>query len=252
VNVKEGEKKVSWGWGSHDPESGAGERHRYPEFTDKKSKVAVNPQLMVAGGFLRSVIAGEKTSDIDFFAESQTTLQAAADRITIERRGKQHVSHNAITVLAPPRTPLQFITRWTFDNPEDCMASFDFTIAQAMIYRPNSGQWEAWVADRFFQDLAQKRLIYTSPDRDEDAGGSMMRVLKFLKKGYSIQAESLGKVIARIVRGIDMTKMEGDGHHSTEEWWGTIVTGLLREVDPLMQIDGFTEIVDEHAELEDL
>ena len=39
---------------------------------------------------------------------------------------------------------------------------------------------------RFYPDLAARRLVYTSPLRNEDAGGSILRVLKFYQRGYRI------------------------------------------------------------------
>jgi hypothetical protein len=76
--------------------------------------------------------------------------------------------------------------------------------------------------------LAAKRLVYRSPIRNEDAGGSMLRVLKYYQKGYRIPLNSLGSVIARIVKAIDFEKVDAKNEFQV----GKIVTGLLREVDP--------------------
>jgi len=55
-----------------------------------------------------------------------------------------------------------------------------------------------------------------------------LRVLKYYQKGYRIPLNSLGSVIARLIKSIDTGK--GDIHD--EEWVGWVITGLLREVDP--------------------
>jgi hypothetical protein len=74
----------------------------------------------------------------------------------------------------------------------------------------------------------------------EDAGGSMLRVRKFLQRGYSIQSVSLAGVISRLVGKLDLqNKSYG------EKEIARIITGLLREVDPLTVVDG-VELVDEH------
>ncbi|KKK50630.1 hypothetical protein LCGC14_3123090 [marine sediment metagenome] len=57
----------------------------------------------------------------------------------------------------------------------------------------------------------------------------MLRVLKFYQRGYRIPLDSLGAVIARCVTGIDFEKID-----STEENYAFVLTGLLREVDPLV------------------
>jgi hypothetical protein len=68
----------------------------------------------------------------------------------------------------------------------------------------------------------------------------MMRVRKFLARGYSIQASSLGAVIARLV-----VKVRASDLASTEAGTAQVLSGLLREVDPLLVIDG-VDAVEEH------
>jgi len=204
------------------------------------------PSLMIAGGFIRSVIAGERIIDIDIFGPSVTVLKQAAQEITISRKGRMHETANAITVLAPPRKPVQFITRWVYANDRDLVEAFDFTIAQTVILylkerKPDDiptnewtepiGEWKGFCSDRFYEDLAARRLYYTSPIREEEPGGSLLRVRKFLMKGYTIQAWSLGMVIARLISKIEPERL---GKADT----GQVIVGLLREVDPLRIVDG--------------
>lgn len=204
------------------------------------------PSLMIAGGFIRSVIAGERISDIDIFGPSVEVLKQAAQEIAISRKGRIHETANAITVLAPPRIPVQFITRWLYTNDQDLIKAFDFTIAQAVILylkprKPDDtpasewfeppGEWKGFCSDRFYEDLAARRLYYTSPVREKEPGGSLLRVRKFLMKGYTIQAWSLGMVIARLIGKIEPEKL---GHADI----GQVIVGLLREVDPLRIVDG--------------
>ena len=62
----------------------------------------------------------------------------------------------------------------------------------------------------------------------------MLRVLKYTKRGYSIQVDSLGQVIAR------MCKNKPDLASWDEHFIET-----LREVDPLRVVDGL-ELSQEH------
>src|SRR5205823_1616619 len=71
------------------------------------------------------------------------------------------------------------------------------------------------------------RLVYRRPKRNEDAGGSMLRVLKYYAKGYRIPLDSMGAVIARMMMGVEWDKIR-----NSEDQLAEIVTGLLREVDP--------------------
>ena len=201
-------------------------------------------KLFVGGGFVRATIAGEEPSDIDVFGHDKDFLLSVA-KILVDRRpgSRMHTSKNAITVITPNRLPVQFITRWTFDTGADLVASFDFTVCQAAVWRTGNQSNSAWaceIGERFYIDLAGRRLVYTRPVGEEEAGGSLLRVLKYVKRGYSIQVTSLGDVIARLAY-----KVRESGVASTENGLGMVFADLLREVDPLTVIDGF-DVVDEH------
>jgi len=204
----------------------------------------------VAGGFIRSVIAREDVNDIDIFVPSRAEGESLANELVAGREFKEnkkpfHESANAFTVRGFFTTP-QVIHRWTFEHPRQCIESFDFTIACAAFWwggplvpqrdnlgalgvgtNPQTGGWQSICDPRFYPDLASKRLIYRSPDRNEDAGGSLLRVLKFYQRGYRIPVDSLGAVIARFCQGLRLETLGG-----SEEFLATVFTGLLREVDP--------------------
>lgn len=197
-------------------------------------------RLFVGGGFVRATIAGETPSDVDLFGGSKETLNSIADALSAARGDtKIHRTKNAITLLTRDRLPIQFITRWLFADAAALVASFDFTVCQAAIgFR--DGRFYSEASEAFYVDLAARRLVYTSPRRDEEAGGSLMRVLKYVKRGYSIQAGALGAVIARLA-----VKLRESHLTETEEGTAQVLTGLLREVDPLLVVDGLDLVEDE-------
>ena len=201
--------------------------------------------VVLGGGFIRATIAGEKPSDIDLFGSSAVSLEAAALSLNKERQGSRFfTSKNAFTVLTDVRMPVQFIHRWVFDEPSKCVESFDFTVAKAIIWYTEEKKWQSQCARTFYQDLAARRLVYCSPDRNEDAGGSLLRVRKFLSRGYNIQASALATVLARLCTAIEWDKV------SSEEDIALALRGLLHEVDPLRVVDGL-DLIDEHEVLGD-
>lgn len=210
---------------------------------DIRDLLKENPGFCVAGGFIRSTFAQEDPADIDIFGPSpEKILEVAASlrakRAMLQPMTRMHKTKNAVTITAPGRIPIQFILRWTYSAPNDVLASFDFTIAQAVVWYAGekNGGYQGKVGDGFYQDLATKRLVYLEPKRDEDPGGSMMRMRKFLKKGYHISPESMAKVIVRLNQGVKYDEAK-------EEW--KVIAGLLREVDPLRIVDG-VDFVEEH------
>lgn len=206
-------------------------------------------ELFMAGGFIRATIAGEKPSDIDIFGPSREKLEAVAKDVVVNSNGgaRLHETENAYTILwKNGRVPLQFIHRWVYSDAMKLVQEFDFSIAQAAVWAVRGDdlhpfKWESLCGDHFYSDLAAKRLRYLYPSRAEDAGGSLMRARKFLKRGYSIQAPSLAGIISRLMSGLNWD----DGRIAEERWRAQVLTGLLREVDPMLVVDGL-ELADEH------
>ncbi len=217
-------------------------------------KLMADYRLMVAGGFLCSNVAKEEVQDIDLFGPTKEILHDAAERLAAKWGVKVVETRNAITVAAKGRKPVQFITRWLFTCPEEVIKSFDFTVAQAMAWpETTKGEgdpfnWRSLCSDRFYSDLAAKRLTYTGPARNEDAGGSMLRVTKFLRRGYTISPASLGAVMARMANRVNWSHpMVAD-----ETGIAKVFTGLLRQVDPLLAIDGIAMDTEEDARFKEI
>jgi hypothetical protein len=190
-------------------------------------------KIFLAGGFIRAAIAGEEISDIDLFTPNKEAAKAGANAMAAQMGRPGHSCHihetkYAYTVPAKPY-PIQFIHRWSYDTPEKCVLDFDFTIAQSAVwFNPADGVngWDSCASDRFYADLAAKRLAYLSPDRQEDPGGSFLRLLKFYQRGYRIPLDSAGAVIARLIGGVQAIELLDERRR------GEVLTGLLREVDP--------------------
>lgn len=181
--------------------------------------------VMLAGGFIRCCVANEKMTDVDLFVKRKEDAELYSRRLT-EKSGYFVRTDNAYTIIGKKPT-VQFIHRWTFQNSADIIPSFDFTIARATIWF-DGVRWQSLCDDRYYADLAAKRLVYCSPIRIEEAGGSMLRVLKFYQKGYRIPLDSLGAVIARLNFGIKPESFATEDEKQMDK----VLTGLLREVDP--------------------
>jgi hypothetical protein len=205
--------------------------------SDLCARLESDPTIFLAGGCIRALVAGEQVSDFDVFGPDKTVLGKHASDLHFARIGQQARptlinTPNAITVLTIGRIPVQFITRWVFINPVHGILSFDFTIAQAAVWY-DGGAWRSCCTEAFYFDLAARRLTYTFPTRDEDACGSLLRVRKYLRKGYTIQAAALAGTIARAVCGIKEL-----GIKQTEPEVTELLVKRIREVDPLQIVDG--------------
>lgn len=206
-------------------------------------------KLFVAGGYVRSVIANEPINDIDLFCGTKELAAILAYKLGKDMKHTPIETENAFTIPGRGRTSVQFIHRWLFSNPKTCIESFDFTVACAVFWfdqfgnggkedvaNGGCGRWRSRCDENFYQDLAAKRLVYRSPKRNEEAGGSLLRVLKFYQKGYRMPIDSLAAVVARVAVAVDPKQiLDGQLVGRNEAQWAKVITGLLHEVDP--QVD---------------
>ena len=213
--------------------------------------------VIVAGGYIRACILNESINDIDLFVSDKEMARKYALKLVQRDEKRLIVTDNAITVKGM-KHPVQFITRWVYNKPEDILSSFDFTICQATFWwegnkeaediptapkNVHPGKWCSIVSDSFYQDLSAKRLVYTEPIREEEAGGSMLRVLKYYQHGYRITIDSFAGVIARLAGGVTFNAkdmIDRDGILDVP-YFKKIIRGLLHEVDPNIDPDHIIE-----------
>ncbi len=204
--------------------------------SDIRKIMQAKPGVFVAGGFVRAVIAGEKVNDIDMFGPSVAVLSDAANTLKRDRENTRlHRTKNATTVISLGRTPIQFIHRWTFGDIQSCVASFDYTVCQAAI-GVRDGKFVSVCHRDFYQHLAARVLVYTRPVREEEAGGSLLRAIKYVQRGYHLPVNTLAAVTERLVSAYEQ------GSPVPRE---QVLRGLLREVDPNLAIDGL-DVHDDH------
>lgn len=210
-----------------------------------------HPEVVIAGGFIRSCIAREPIADIDLFIPSVDRIDGLIEKLRYRNNGSHriHKTENAITIHGY-QFPVQVITRWTYPNPQAVLDSFDYSIARAVLwYGSATKTWHGECDPRFYADLAAKRLYYCAPQRTEDAGGSILRMLKFYQRGYTITLGSLAGVIARMLKGVPDVNWAKRGalpDGEFESQLSGVLLGLLREVDPLINSE---HIRDAHPEI---
>lgn len=194
-------------------------------------------EIFLTGGFIRAIVAGEPPNDVDLIVKDIHVAGVAAGQLQGDSKRPVIKTDNAYT-LPKYRPVVQVIHRWTYDNPKACLAEFDFTIACAALWWDGSA-WRSLCHDNFYSDLAAKRLVYLAPQRHEDAGGSMLRLLKFYRRGYTAPLTTVAAVMTRTFAGVrDQALVRwtyDDGLEDADI--ARYVTGLLHEVDPEIDPD---------------
>ena len=110
------------------------------------------------------------------------------------------------------------------------MKSFDFTFACAALWwDAEKEEWDSLVHETFYEYLAEKKLVYLSPTREEDPAGSLIRVLKFNRLGYDIPTKSLAGVVARLSKKANEDDIIDCGIGTTynEEKWSKVLTKCI-------------------------
>jgi len=202
--------------------------HRLPAPVRDLMK-SYGPNVVAAGGFIRSLILGEQPNDLDLFTPSPAHAKVYADTVANGEAVIETANAYTIRPSESLKFPVQFIHRWSYPSPEELLGSFDFTIACAAVWYDK--EWKSLVHPKFYSDLAAKRLIYLSPKREEEPGGSLLRVLKFTGRGFKIPMDSFGSVLTRLYGGIE-EHARGSSFEVEQA-----LAGLLRDVDPLVDPD---------------
>lgn len=187
-----------------------------------RTLLSQHPQVVVAGGFVRDTIAGLPVHDIDLFLVGPAEeCRRMSDRIRMAFPEPVFITQNAITWRMPWGC-VQLITRWRFEHLLQLVQEFDFSACAAVV--GFDVEWYGRCHTRFYQDLAARWLHYTNPVREEEPGGSMLRALKFLRRGWRIDVLSLAGLIERVTHSVGIDKS------ATERLRD--ISRLLYEVDP--------------------
>jgi hypothetical protein len=157
-------------------------------------------QLCVAGGFCRDILAGKDPKDIDIFAVSKPVMDDAIDSFGWQTTWNRKNTANAVSFeqFFPMEDdiPVQFVTRVFYPDHEDLIKSFDFSVCQIAIFF-SAGQWVGLCSSAFWRDITAERATYMDPERDEDPGASVIRMVRFASRGYKIGETDVANVVGR-------------------------------------------------------
>ena len=160
-------------------------------------------ESFIAGGSIYSAYNNKPINDIDVFVESLELKIALnlyfkrVDGLATLKRGKQKVkigiykgrklviTDNAITI-----GNYQIILR-DVGQPVDVISKFDFK--HNMYYIKNNKFYS--VANISYLDSNQ--LIFND-NRSRDVAGALMRIPKFIEKGFTINQEEVSKMLLRL------------------------------------------------------
>lgn len=164
--------------------------NKIPSFLTKQMQ-RFPVSVYLSGGFIRNAITGEQTHDIDIFLASDSIRSAIMLEMNqiVWLRGKN--SFSSVNI----RPIVQLYFREYFPKPESILLNADFTICACAVWWTGE-RWTGIVCERFYSDLAAKRLVFINEKEQEELGG-LLRAHKLMARGYNLPVDELAKFLAR-------------------------------------------------------
>lgn len=168
-------------------------------------------QVVIAGGFIRALVAGENIHDIDVFVPSEKNAKDWVDEVYTASKYEKKDKHYYIGPDAKSgAAEVQVVYRYPFKESYEVPDQFDYTIVKAAVWfdegdKKRESNYVSVCHERFYRDIARKMLVYEC-DRDVERIESIPRLLKYIGYGYSIDPDSLAELVVKTCLSMDLSK----------------------------------------------
>lgn len=149
--------------------------------------------IILAGGFIRAIVAKEAPRDIDLFVMEESEEERKRVARAVAKSLWDHSplkSVYAFTVEPQGMPPIQLVHYWPVASPEALMNRFDFTVCKAAMWFEGSFPMPVGACDIMFYDDAKMKVIrYADPIREPgelNVADSIRRAFRFRDRGYSL------------------------------------------------------------------
>jgi hypothetical protein len=190
-----------------------------------------NSGWYVGGGACTSVFSNSKIHDLDLFFCSPESLAKALQVFTDNKDAVvKYSTDNAVSYRVKGKK-VQLIKKQGFVGPPVLVVPhFDFTVSMCA-YMPDTRQF--YYDDKFMEHLAARTLVY-NPD-SKNPLSTMVRVKKFLARGYSVSGVELVKL------GLAVNNLSIVTYKDLKEQLEGIDTVLLKELTDALLVKADSE-----------
>jgi hypothetical protein len=164
-------------------------------------------KVIVAGGFIRALVAGEDIKDLDIFVPSESEAKKWCDEVDIEyEMGDKYLSTEPNEYF---NYEIQTVWRYPFKEAYEIPEQFDYTVVKCAIWfdpgdKNKSATFVGICHERFYRDLARKALVFCC-ERNAEKIMSIPRLLRYTQYGYSMDPKSMAEVILKTCLGLNLT-----------------------------------------------
>ena len=156
-------------------------------------------KLMVCGGTINSIFTNSSVNDLDFYMKDPSLVDECKAFLKSHFPDFEVVTINANTYKrksprSNKRWTVQLITRF-HGEAADIFNWFDFTITHGAY---DFEKEEFIFGDRFFSDLAKRRLVYSGSSMYPIC--AMYRTKKYVERGYELPGATIMHIALSIVQ----------------------------------------------------
>lgn len=159
---------------------------------------------IIAGGAITALFTGQRIRDWDIYFQNAADCNNAVTWFGINGKLANKTDTSKSYHLGKQEKPYQLIVMPDlFGDPKTIFSYYDFTVCMAAYQFREDGKNEGFVfGDDFFKHIGQRRLVFHTGTMFPIC--SMLRVMKYIKKGFFIT----GMEILKIGLSIHSLKME--------------------------------------------
>lgn len=149
---------------------------------------------IIAGGSITALFTGQKIRDWDIYFRGSTDCEQAKTWFGLNGELLNQTDTSMSYRLGKQEKPYQLIVmRDLFGEPQTIFGYYDFTVCMAAYQFFEDGESEGFVfGDEFFKHIGQRRLVFHTGTMFPLC--SLLRVMKYIKRGFSITGMELMKI----------------------------------------------------------
>ena len=186
---------------------------------------------IIAGGAITALFTGQKIRDWDIYFRNEKDCAQAQTWFGLNGTLANQTDTSMSYKLGKQEKPYQLIILpELFGDPKTIFGYYDFTVCMAAYQFTEDGKEEGFIfGDDFFKHIGQRRLVFHTGTMFPIC--SMLRVMKYIKKGFFITGMEILKI------GLSIHSLKMDTYADLRRQLQGIDTAFLADLTAQMKPD---------------
>ena len=186
---------------------------------------------IIAGGSITALFTGQKIRDWDIYFRNEKDCEQAKAWFGLNGQLANQTDTSMSYHLGKQEKPYQLIVMPDlFGDPKTIFNYYDFTVCMAAYQFNANGEDNGFIfGDDFFKHIGQRRLVFNTGTMFPIC--SMLRVMKYIKKGFYITGMELLKI------GLSIHSLKMETYADLRQQLQGIDTAFLEDLTSQMEPD---------------